>query len=82
MVSKKEKLRAFCKENSIYLGDWYSHIIDPKNINLERIFYNKGSCKMAENVSRNILNLPCYPRMTDEDAKRVSSSIKLFYGKQ
>ena len=82
MVSKKEKLRAFCKENSIYLGDWYSHIIDPKNINLERIFYNKGSCKMAENVSRNILNLPCYPRMTDEDVKRVSLSIKLFYGKQ
>lgn len=80
-VKKREKLFSFCKEHSIYLGDWYSNVIDPKNTNFERVSYTKGSCKVAEDVAKNIVNLPCYPRLETRDVDKVINTFKLFYGK-
>lgn len=78
-VKDKKKLIYFCREKLIYLGDWYSNVVDPKDVNLENIFYKKGSCPTAEKISQNIINLPCYPTMDKNDAKRVSDAIKLYY---
>lgn len=79
-VKNKEALKKVCKEDSIYLGDWYSHVIDPKNVNYERIFYKKGSCRNAEKATSGMLNLPSYPTMTKYDVKRVVSKLMDYYG--
>lgn len=82
LVKKKEELLSFCKNYSVYLGDWYSNVIDPKDTNFDTIFYKKGSCKVAEIVAKEIVNLPCHPSMNREDAKKVVAVIKHFYAKK
>jgi dTDP-4-amino-4,6-dideoxygalactose transaminase len=42
----------------IFLGTWYSHVIDPVGVNYQAILYQPGSCPRAEAVSRTIVNLP------------------------
>lgn len=78
-VSNKKILYEFCKERSVYLGNWYSNVIDPVGVDYKKIYYKKGQCKVAEGISKRILNLPCYPTMSIEDAKKVTDMIKSYY---
>lgn len=72
LVKNREKILEKAKQKNIYLGDWYSHVIDPC-LDFDTIFYKKGSCKNAEVVAKLIINLPCYPTMNISDVERVSS---------
>ena len=64
------------REKGILLGRWYSHVIDPKGVFFEAIGYKIGSCKDAEAVASQIVNLPTYPRMSREDVQRVVEFLK------
>lgn len=79
LVDRPDELRRYAKQKGIILGSWYSHIIDPKDVNLEKIGYKKGSCLVAENVAKRIVNLPTYPRMDLCDAEKVVAMIESFY---
>lgn len=71
LTDKRDKIIDFFKKRGIYLGKWYSEVIDPKGVDFEKIFYQKGSCPNAEYFSKRILNLPTYPTMKVEDAEKV-----------
>ena len=78
VFARKNKFIQIFKKDLIYLGDWYSYIIDPKG-SAERVKYRKGECTVAEKTSTEIVNLPCNPTLKDEDVERVLQSIDRFY---
>jgi dTDP-4-amino-4,6-dideoxygalactose transaminase len=71
----------FAKRKGILLGDWYSQVVTPVN-DLSLISYNEGSCSVAEKTVKNIINLPTYPNMTINDAKKVVETVKLWLNTQ
>jgi dTDP-4-amino-4,6-dideoxygalactose transaminase len=79
LVEHKENLVKYCRKFSIYLGDWYSKAVTPKDVSLEKVGYIMGSCPVAEKVSREVLNLPCYPKMTESNVRKVARVVKDFY---
>ncbi len=64
------------KMAGILLGDWYNSPVAPDDTNLEKMHYKKGSCPVAEKVSREIFNLPTNPNLSIEEAKRVVKFLK------
>lgn len=76
LTDEQDKIIDFFKKRGIYLGKWYSEVIDPKGVNFQKIFYQKGSCPNAEKMAKKILNLPTYPTMTLDEAKRVMELLE------
>ncbi len=71
----------FLQKRKILVGDWYRKPIVPVN-NLSKIGYRKGSCTNAEKMSKEILNLPTYPTLSLEDAKKVVELTKIWLNTQ
>jgi dTDP-4-amino-4,6-dideoxygalactose transaminase len=70
--------RAFFRQFHIYLGDWYANVIDPRESNFSAVGYIRGSCPIAEQASKTIVNLPTYPLMTDDDVRLVLDVLKQY----
>lgn len=62
-------LEKFKKEN-IYLGNWYNCVLAPCS-NLENFAYQLGSCPKAEEISKEIFNLPTNINVSKKDAYRI-----------
>ncbi|MBI2026027.1 MAG: DegT/DnrJ/EryC1/StrS aminotransferase family protein [Candidatus Levybacteria bacterium] len=71
LVDNKEKLFPYFKNHNVYLGDWYSNIIDLKSM---------GSCPNAEDIAKKIVNLPSYPTLSQKDVQKVVTLLKDYYG--
>jgi len=71
VVEKREEMLNFFRSKKIYVGKWYSEVVDPKGVDLKQVFYKTGSCPNAEYIAKHILNVPTYPTMTDSDVKNV-----------
>ncbi|MCL5970085.1 MAG: aminotransferase class I/II-fold pyridoxal phosphate-dependent enzyme [Patescibacteria group bacterium] len=71
VVGKRDEVLKQFRKKGIYLGNWYSNIIDPKEVNFKKLFYEKGSCPNAESISRKIINLPTYPLMGEKEAAKI-----------
>ncbi|MBI2641155.1 DegT/DnrJ/EryC1/StrS aminotransferase family protein [Candidatus Roizmanbacteria bacterium] len=69
LVDNRKDILAKTAEQNIYLGKWYDQVVAPKDIDLERVEYKKGSCPTAENLCQKIINLPT--NISEEEAKRV-----------
>lgn len=78
LVSDRDALVQACKKELIYLGTWYSHVIDPGEIPLKKLGYRKNECPIAEKISNQIINLPVNPTLSKEDITRVIRSIKKY----
>lgn len=75
-VEEPRELMQFAKKRGVLLGDWYSHVVDPKGVALSKIGYRAGSCPVAEQKAKRIVNLPTYPRMSEQDAEKVIEIVK------
>lgn len=71
----KDSLFSHAKSRGVLLGNWYSHILDPK-CDLLIFDYKIGTCKNAEKASRTIINLPTYPLLSKKDTEEVVCLIK------
>ncbi|MBI2622159.1 aminotransferase class I/II-fold pyridoxal phosphate-dependent enzyme, partial [Candidatus Microgenomates bacterium] len=76
LVNRRDELLKSAKSRGILLGDWYSHVVDPKGVDLTKIGYAFGSCPMAEQSATKIINLPTYPRMSVNDVRKVVRIVK------
>ena len=63
------------KKDGVILGNWYHNIIDPNGVEFEKIGYSLGSCKKAEDFATRSINLPTYPRLNEDNIKRVIKLI-------
>lgn len=80
IISKQAKeILSYAKKRGIVLGDWYQNIVDPKGVDFTRAGYLRGSCPVAEEMSRQVVNLPTYPRMEPREAQQVINVIKEFF---
>lgn len=77
-IDKAEELIRFAQKRKIFLGDWYRPVIAPGGTDLKKVFYQPGSCPKAEKASAMSVNLPTYPKMTLDDAKKVVKIMKEF----
>ncbi|MFH1896122.1 MAG: DegT/DnrJ/EryC1/StrS family aminotransferase [bacterium] len=68
---------AEAKKQRIFLGNWYSNVIDPKGVDLEAVGYKKGSCPVAEKVATQSINLPVNKKISLEDVKIVVEELLL-----
>ena len=79
-VENRENLMSFLKEKGISTSLHY-----PIPIHLQNAFsylnYEKGSFPITENAVNNILSLPIYPELGEEQIKYVCDKIKEFYNK-
>lgn len=76
IASDKKKALEYFAKKGVYLGDWYSQVIDPIGVDLKKLQYTKGSCPKAEEMATKLINLPTYPTMTIKDAEKVISLLK------
>lgn len=81
LVQKPRKLLNFAKKRAVYLGNWYAHGVDPKDVDLKRVGYRKGSVRVAQELASQAVNLPTYPTMRRSDVDKVVTLLKDFYGK-
>lgn len=75
VTNDMKKIFEKCKSQGILLGDWYKLPVVPV-ANLGQVGYLQGSCKKAERLAGKILNLPTYPTLSLNDARRVVSLVK------
>ncbi|HSD99025.1 MAG TPA: DegT/DnrJ/EryC1/StrS aminotransferase family protein [Patescibacteria group bacterium] len=76
LVDDPEKLKKIARKKHVYLGDWYSNGVDPKNVDLSEIFYEYGMCPTDEYISQHIINLPTYPTMSKKDVQKVVTIVQ------
>jgi len=74
----RDKLQIFLKENGIGTGLHY-----PIPLHLTQAYahlgYKKGEFPVAEKLANEILSLPMYPELTEEQIDYVCEKIKAFY---
>lgn len=80
LVKGRENFLQFARSRDIYLGDWYTQPIDPKEVDMEVVGYKKGLCPKAEAVCQEIVNLPTHINLSLDQAYQIVNLIKEFYG--
>ncbi|HVB55648.1 MAG TPA: DegT/DnrJ/EryC1/StrS family aminotransferase [Candidatus Acidoferrales bacterium] len=77
-VTERDVLRAFLKERGIPTEIYY-----PSPLHLERAFqylgYNAGAFPAAEAASKQVIALPIYPELREEQQRSIVSAIAEFY---
>lgn len=58
LCTARDETYQLAKRKGILLGTWYSHVVDPKAVDLTVIGYISGQCPRAEHVAHTILNIP------------------------
>lgn len=74
-VKNKAGLAADLKKQNIQLGLWFTAPVHPVQVPQDRAGYTAGSCPEAELAVSHVANLPCHPRMTVADARRVARAV-------
>src|SRR3989338_6972358 len=79
-TEKREGLEKYLEEKGVQTGKHY-----PVPIHLQPCFshlgYKKGDFPVSERLSENILSLPMFPSLREEEISYVSGCIKDFYSK-
>jgi len=76
LVDDPNDIRSFFAKHQVYLGDWYTHAVDPRDVSLSKAGYVVGSCPKSEKVCLSMVNLPTYPTMSDEDVRNITYLMK------
>ncbi|MBI4009387.1 peptidoglycan bridge formation glycyltransferase FemA/FemB family protein, partial [Candidatus Roizmanbacteria bacterium] len=69
LVNNRDEILEKLRLQDIFLGKWYDQVVAPKKIDLKRVGYKLGSCPVAEEVCKKIINLPT--NISETEAKKV-----------
>jgi len=58
IIDNRNQVLEKAKAKHIYFGQWYNQPIAPKQLDLNKVGYKIGSCPIAEDVCKKIINLP------------------------
>jgi len=77
-IPKRDELQTFLKERGIFTGIHY-----PVPIHLQKavdfLGYKEGDLPVTENLVSQILSLPMYAELTDQEITYISDSVKAFF---
>ncbi len=79
-VSQREKLMKYLVSKGVYTGIHYPIPLHLQK-SLSHLGYKKGDFPVSEKLSYEILSLPMYPELTQEQQDYVVDSIKEFYNR-
>ena len=79
--TQKKDLEKYLEEDNVNVGNWYDPTIYPESTDKTAMMYKTGCCKIAENVSSRILNLPTGKNISVGDAEEISEKIISFLEK-
>ncbi|ADR19703.1 DegT/DnrJ/EryC1/StrS family aminotransferase [Calditerrivibrio nitroreducens] len=75
LVRDKKGILAKAKRFKIELGDWFLSPLHPNLTGWEKVFYQKGECPIAEDISERIINLPTHDKIDEKEAKRIAEFV-------
>lgn len=76
---RREELRAWLQKVGVETGIHYEVPIHMQPIYREKFGYEGGEFPNSETLCREVLSLPMYPNMTQEDVDLVSQKIREYY---
>lgn len=71
LVKNAPECIKYFRKRSLYIGNWYSNVVDPHGVSLNKLGYKKGSCPNAEAIAHSIINLPVYPTLTEKEVYTI-----------
>src|SRR2546429_1736720 len=74
-------LREYARKRHIILGNWYDAPIYPRGVALEKVYYKKESCLVAEKLAREAIDLPLNPTMSTREAARAVKVVREYLKK-
>jgi dTDP-4-amino-4,6-dideoxygalactose transaminase len=78
IVKNRKHLKTYLNNNDIACGIYYPVPLHRQK-SLKYLGYKEGDFPNAENVSKEILSLPIYPEMTNEQVEYVITKVREFY---
>lgn len=78
-VDNPQKLLIAARKKGIILGRWYLTPIFP-DATVVKDYYKIGQCPVAQRVGEHVINLPTYPRLTDDEVDQIIKVVKKAYG--
>ena len=75
LLNKRDSLLKSAAKNNIFLGKWYDQVVAPKDLNVSKLNYKKGSCPVAEEICEKIINL--LTTISENDVNRIIKFIKI-----
>lgn len=79
-AEKRDELRKFLAENGINTGVYYSLPLHLQPI-YQNLGFKKGDLPTTEKLSEEVISLPFYPYITEEEIDYTIEKIKEFYNK-
>jgi dTDP-4-amino-4,6-dideoxygalactose transaminase len=74
-----DKILNFFRKQNIFLDDgWRKSIIVPIDTDIEKMNYVKGSCPIAEEVAKKVINLPTHINISLETTNKIIKFLKDF----
>ena len=73
IVGDRKKTLSHSSSKGVLLGSWYTQPVAPKELDLERVGYVRGSCPVAEEINNKIINLPT--NISLDEVKKVTAII-------
>ncbi len=77
-TKKRDELLEYLKKNEIYAGIHYPYPLHLQD-SYKEYGYKKGDFPISEEYAPQLLSLPIFPEMTDEQVQYVINTIKSFY---
>ena len=77
MVHRRDQLRAFLKDRGIATAIYYPLALHEQEC-FRELGYGKGDFPESEKAAEEVLALPIFPELTDEQICHVAESIKEF----
>ena len=68
-VENRDNILKNAAKNNVFLGVWYNQVVAPHGLDLNRVGYTQGSCPVAEDICKKVINLPT--NITIKEASRV-----------
>ena len=75
LVPNATQLSHKLKQQGIIVGDWYSTVIAPKDIDPTATSYQPGQCPNAEHAAKHSINLPTHHAVSEEDALVIANAV-------
>jgi len=72
LASEKSRILQEARKHRIELGDWFVSALHPhRDSEAAELGYRQGMCPVAESAGREILTLPIYDKVRDQDVRRA-----------
>lgn len=82
LVDDPKKIIDYMKKYQIFLSDrWYRSPVDSGSLHRSTV-YQSGSCPNAENIAKQIVNLPTHINVNAEDALRICQLVDSLMNKE